>query len=236
MKKSKAFFIRILGISLFIGFINCKERSTDQHGKNNEVVAPAQIIPIAQAESFYDNYTKRRVKLIEKYEDSINNSKTHDQKNQMIDAVKPKDSFIAARYVSYDYKTIKQYMDYVEQEAKKANVDITSLRFYFSNYPNKEKFDNGDKIRHPRQNSIMISPALEKNGNEFLFYIANLAGQQNEAVLLSDDFQDLDKGTGNTSSENKSAAYASFIPVIAKPVQHNKLSLTMNRGNGFPPQ
>ena len=100
-----------------------------------EVQAPAQIVQIDQAKSMYDNYSVRRVPMIQHYEDSINRGdgdgkkKQQKMKNQEA-TLKP---FDVARFVAYDYKTIKQYMDYIEQEADAAGVEISTLRLYFSN-------------------------------------------------------------------------------------------------------
>ncbi|MFS4467175.1 hypothetical protein [Maribacter sp. 2210JD10-5] len=239
MKKSKQLCLSVFGI-LLITVTSCKELKSDpkEPQEEIEVVAPAQIIPVAQAESFYNNYTKRRAKLIRKYEDSIDRGKRYtdlkQQKRQMsAETTRPKDSFIVARYVSYDYKTIKQYLNYVEQEAKKANVDIASLRFYFSNYPNKKKFHNGEPVYHPRQNSILISPTLKKGGEEFLFYTSVLENDGRAAMLLSDQFEDLDKGYGDNYKESQKV-YASFAPTT-KAFQDGKNSLTLNRGGGVPP-
>lgn len=241
MKKSTTLFTKAFSFLLIMGLFSCGENNLDKKEKKIEVVAPSQIIPIAQAESFYNNYSRRRVPLIQKYEDSINRANRNEdpkkQKTISSEIDKSVDSFIVARYVSYDYKTIKEYLDYVEQEAKKADVEVSSLRFYFSNYPNKKEFYNGETIYHPRQNSIMISPTLEKNGEEFLFYTSNLDDEKSQAVLLSDEFVDLkEKGIGdNLETNNK--AYATFAPFkTTKVIQGNGNSLTMNRGGGSPPK
>ncbi len=187
-----------------------------------EVVAPNQIIPVDQAKNMYDNYSKRRIPLIQQYEDSINRDSNIGKE------------FVPSRFVSYDYETIKQYIAFIEQEAKKANEDISTLRFYFSNYPDKLFFENKDSILHPRQNSIMLSPTVKKGNKDYLFYIGGTQEKQ-EAVLLSDNFEELN-GIGNNNEKPKS--YASSIPNLlnlSSPALYAGSSVTMNRGGNSPP-
>ncbi len=185
------------------------------------VVAPSQIVPVDQAKNMYDNYSKRRVPLIQQYEDSINREQNIGKE------------FAPSRFVSYDYKTIKQYIAYIEQEAKKANEDISTLRFYFSNYPDKPFFENKDSILHPRQNSIMLSPTVKRKDKDYLFYIGGTEEKQ-EAILLSDNFVELN-GIGIKSEKLKS--YAMSFPSFTKPnvTFYSGSSVTMNRGSSSPP-
>jgi hypothetical protein len=151
--------------------------------------------------------------------------------------------FDVARYVYYDYETIKQYMAYIEQEAKLAGVEISTLRFYFSNYPDETLFENGkDSILHPRQNSLLISPTVKKGKADYIFYIDDTHKEKPRAVILSADFGPM-KGfeTGNVSLEEH-RSFATFVPSFANtkapttisPYKSGK-SLTMNRGTGAPP-
>jgi len=216
-------------LSLFVFSFNCCAEKMEKEGEETpEVLAPAQIVQIDQAKEMYENYTDRRLPLIQHYEDSINGGK---------------EKFDVARYVSYDYETIKQYLAFIEQEAKKANVEISGLRFYFSNYPKGPKFENGESIVHPRQNSVMLSPTLKRGERDYLFYIGGTEAKQ-EPVLLSDSFGAVKaKGMG-TTSETKDMSYASIIPNL--PIKAGSkatlnasfyvgTSLIMNRGTGAPP-
>ncbi len=200
-------------------FFSCGDKKEPR--SKEEVVAPSQIVPVDQAKNMYDNYSKRRVPLIQQYEDSINREQNIGKE------------FAPSRFVSYDYKTIKQYIAYIEQEAKKANVDISTLRFYFSNYPDKPFFENKDSILHPRQNSIMLSPTVQKGDQDYLFYIGGSQEKQ-EAILLSDNFEEL-KGIG--SSQEKLKSYASSVPSFTNPspIIYAGTSVTMNRGGNSPP-
>lgn len=249
MTKTKNFlcFFCVLSLSV-LSFSSCEEKMEKETKDLPEVLAPAQIVAIDHAKQMYDFYTDRRVPLIQRYEDSINRTKPNDKVRQEKKAqadsgfeIEGK-KFDVARYVSYDYETIKQYMAYIEQEAKKANVEISGLRFYFSNYPDKPFFDNKDSIVHPRQNSVMLSPTLKKGNRDFLFYIGGTEAKQ-EAVLLTDSFGAIitDKTGASTTHDNRS--YASFMPSLTNSTVNSTLnssfyagsSLTMNKGTSAPP-
>ena len=249
MIKAKKLLFRLIVLSIFVfSFTSCVEKTEKEKEETAVVLAPTQIIPVVQAKDMYDNYSKRRVPLIQHYEDSINRyshgKKIRQEKKSGEDMQMSKDGkpFDVARYVSYDYATIKQYLAFIEQEAKMANVEISGLRFYFSNYPKGQKFVNGDSIVHPRQNSVMLSPTLKEGEREYLFYIGGTEAKQ-EAVLLSDSFGSVNgQGMGDISNEDQKS-YASFIPSINKTSANTTLnasfyagtSLTMNRGQGAPP-
>ncbi len=228
MIREKKTLLSLLVLStLIFSFNSCAEKMEKEKEEVPEVLAPTQIVQIDQAKEMYENYSDRRLPLIQKYEDSINGGK---------------EKFDVARYVSYDYKTIKQYLAFVEQEAKKANVEISGLRFYFSNYPKGPNFENGDSIVHPRQNSVMLSPTLKEGEREYLFYIGGTEAKQ-EAVLLSDSFGSVnEQGMGDIGNGDQKS-YASFMPSLNKTNANTTLnasfyagtSLTMNRGNGVPP-
>jgi hypothetical protein len=212
-----------------------------EHANEIPVKAPEQIIEISDAKDMYERYGERRVPLIQRYEDSINSGRAGDKiqqrakgdKNQGQMQAAP-EKFDVARYVYYDYATIKNYIAYIEQEAKAANVDISTLRFYFSNY------SEDPKNVHPRQNSIMLSPTIKKGDRDYLFYIGDLDGKA-EAVLLNDAFGLVDaEGMGNAAS-NDGKSYAAFMPnLITKskaslPYYQGGKSVTMNEGNSAPP-
>lgn len=245
-KKSLA----ILLFSLFMSFglTNCKDHKgqQDDDSKHDLVKKPDEIIQVAEAKNFYDIYEKRRVHLIQKYEDSIdgyyNNDKIRQERNTQDVQEDPNDPngkrFDVARYVYWDYDTIKNYLKYIEQEAKAANIEISTLRFYFSNYPE----DDASAV-HPRQNSIMITPTLHRNDREYIFSINDSDTENLRPMLLSDSFgliQNPEKGMGASYGAEK-RSYASFIPHSVKPNNNNtrppfaSSSVTMNKGNSAPP-
>ena len=245
--KNSLLCLCVLSLSV-LNLSSCEEKMEKEKENLPEVMAPAQIVEIAQAKQMYDFYSDRRVPLIQRYEDSINRSKYNDkirqQKKANVKSGNDNDEkkFDVARYVSYDYKTIKQYLAFIEQEAKKANVEISGLRFYFSNYPDKPFFDNKDSVLHPRQNSVMLSPTLKKGKREYLFYIGGTEAQQ-EAVLLTDSFGPIKtEGMGATPTHGI-RSYASIMPNLTNNTINTTLnssfyagsSLTMNKGTAAPP-
>lgn len=218
--RNKKPHLLLLFFIILLSLHSCSD-SEKKETVEEEVSAPEQIIPISEAKSMYRNYSERRLPLIQKYEDSINRETGLDNK------------FDVTRYVSYDYETIKQYLTYIEAEAKKADVEISTLRFYFSNYPDKPVFNVNDSVLHPRQNSIILSPTLKKGDKNYLFYVENTT-ENTKPILLSDSFGEI-KGFGLNKVNQKS--HASIIPKFTKPnaPMFAEKSLTMNRGHSSPP-
>lgn len=241
-KKSLFSLFLIFAISLTL--FNCREIDKDGNPQDKPVEAPTEIVSIDEARTMYKAYGDRRVPLIQHYEDSIDGYSNEDkiqqkqmEQNNQADPNDPNgERFDVARYVHWDYKTIKKYLKYIEQEAEAADVEISTLRFYFSNY------DENPENVHPRQNSIMISPTLEQNGREYIFVIDDQDPENQKPILLTDSFgpvQNQEKGMGNLNEDGKKS-YASFIPSIAEsnsvvfPYYQGK-SMTMNKGGGAPP-
>ncbi len=239
-------FVSLLAMAIMVlAFSNCKPDSRDQDGDGpaTEIDAPDQIVSVEEARSMYTNYSERRIPLIQHYEDSINRSggniKTQ-QDNPPGEAASA--AFDVARFTYYDLKTIKQYIQYIEQEAKRANVEISSLRLYFSNYPDQEKFESGKPVVHPRQNSLFMIPTLKKGDREYGFYIMpNEKGVWNPA-LLGDQLQPVDTQGIGTANGKEGKAYASFVPLPSGPDYLNPAipfapgkSLILNEGNMVPP-
>ena len=229
MKRPTTLSIKITLFFALTAIISCNQpqkANTPKNKKNIVVEAPAQLIAIPEARSMYESYSKRRVPLIQHYEDSINRIHKEDKE------------FDVGRFVYYDYKTIKQYIAFIEQEAADADVEISTLRFYFSNYPDEVVFKNTkDSIKHPRQNSIMLSPTYNDGKRDYLFYIAQGA-KGKQAVPLTNDFEDI-KGY-STRIQERNKVYASIAPssnstsTATLSLQESQ-SLTLNRGSGVPP-
>lgn len=247
---------RVLSVLLFsllisFGFTNCKDPKTSQPHDDPEpetVKKPTEVIETEVARIQYDTYKKRRVDLIQKYEDSVDGyydkGKIRQQQNSQKALLDPNDPngerFDVARYVSWNYETIKNYLKYIEQEAKAANVEISTLRFYFSNYP-----VNDISNVHPRQNSIMITPTLHQNDREYIFSIDDSDIKNIKPQLLTNGFIPIDplveKGLGTIDDEDK-RSHASFFPnspettinTITGPYMAAR-SVTMNKGNSAPP-
>lgn len=184
------------------------EPRTPEEPQEEKISPPEGIISLEESKSLYDNYTRNRAVMIEKYEmESI-----------------PDEEFIPARLTSFTYAEIKDYMAYVEQEATEAGVKIESLRFYFANYPNKEHFPDGKKVVHPRQNSIFIVPTTVLDGQEYGFYI----GADGKAKPIKDL-------VGSMKMESKEGANTSQASMVPYPIQDKNTSLNLNHGNSNPP-
>lgn len=232
----KLLFVSILIFSV-TAFIGCKDQTNGDKEPSTELEVPDQIISIEQARVLYDNYSKHRVPLIQQYEDSgrIGDQEGKMQQNMMRKQSQEieKDTFDVARYGYYDYQTIKDYLAYIEQEAKKAGEDISTLRIYFSNYPDEDKFV------HPRQNSFLIMPTIKRGDRDYAFFIAE-EQSESRAVLLGDQLQEeVQKGLG-TLQKQSNKAYASIMPSTnniktSSNYFQNKKSLIMNEGNMVPP-
>ncbi|TXN34906.1 hypothetical protein FVB32_09915 [Flagellimonas hymeniacidonis] len=215
MKNTKKVTPFILGaMLLFLGACQEKPKKEEPHEEPKErVKPPKQIISLETSKELYDNYSKNRAELIQSYEAEENDD----------------ENFKAARFASWDFKTIKQYIAFIEQEAKDAKVDISTIRFYYANYPNKKRFPDGKKVIHPRQNSIIILPTMKVDGTDYGFYI----GEDGKAKLIKDAVDA--KGIGSTSEQN-GKSYASFAPNFsAPPALFAGQSLNMNHGNSGPP-
>lgn len=163
-------------------FISCQESIGGPDP--GPVNPPSQIISVERASEMYDSYSLRRVPIIKKYEDSIASDIA---------------SFTPTRYAKYDLETIKQYVAYVEYQAKLANVDVKTLRFYLSNYPNSEKFPNGDNVRYPKRNSLFMVPTMEYNGQNVGFSIEEVDGKYSAVPINSN---------ANTGEDNQNKSQA----------------------------
>ncbi|AWX43553.1 hypothetical protein HME9304_00542 [Flagellimonas maritima] len=218
MKNTKKIAYPILGaIFLFLGACQQTPKKEDPNHEPEptpqKVKPPKQIITLEESKSLYDNYTKNRVELIRDYE-------LHENKDE---------KFKPSRFIAFDYDTMKQYMAFIEQEANEAKVDISTIRFYFANYPNEGRFSDGQKVVHPRQNSIFMLPTMNVNGQNYGFYIDADGNARRVKDAVSPN------GIGNTSkTEGKS--YASFGPSFSNAfIAQEDQSLTLNHGSSGPP-
>ena len=225
MKNLKRTYAKLCAGALIVfGFTSCeqkKEKTPVTEPVTEEISAPKQIVSVAQAKTMYDAYGERRVGLIEKYENELD----------------PEKKFDVARFGYYDYNTIKEYIKYIEQEAKKANVEISSLRFYFSNYPDKKTFEDGREIKHPKQNSFFIIPAVkDKDNREYGFYIREEDDGKNVPVLLTDNLEPKKDREMDRMQSQESKSEASFMPTTSPaPYYVTNKSLVLNEANMVPP-
>ena len=213
MKLTKDLWKPLLLAGGILALASCGQQDRKQQQQpqeTRETEAPKQIIPLETAREYYTNYSERRAGLIAHYEDSINLARGI------------KDSFPVARYVSFDYQVIKQYMAYIEQEAARVGTDISSLRIYLSNNPDDPSYT------HPRQNSVFLIPAVNLEGGQYGLYIRG-----DQPGYLNMELQPWQpKGMGMLPEPGHKAE-AGFLssPVL---IQGQK-SLILNFGGSGPP-
>lgn len=184
------------------------------------VTPPKEIISVERAAEMYESYSARRVPIIKKYEDSITSDGS---------------LFKPTRFAEYDLETIKQYIAYVEYQAKQAEVDVKTLRFYLSNYPNSEKYANGDKVRYPRRNSFFILPTMEYNGDNVGFSIEEVDGKFT-AVPINKGTNKKEEGQNKAQTNSEGQLNeAGFFMVGSSSVQGGTTSLILNDGQLVPP-
>ncbi len=169
MKNNLFLFYALLIILSCLTSCNDAKKDNKTTRTSKEVTAPSQIISIDEAKSFYDNYSEKRAKLIEGIEGPFEDGS----------------DFSASRFGDYDLQTIKDYISYLEQQADEAGVEIETLRFYFSTYPDKKDFPDKKEIKHPRQNSFFILPTMKVDTTNLGFYIKTEQGKK-EALLIRD--------------------------------------------------
>lgn len=98
----------VFGIILFSGCNENNKTKPQQEEKEQDiekpllVEAPKDIISLEQANAIYTNYSEHRIPIIENYETKRR---------------APSDKFEAARFVDFDYETLKKYLAYIDQEA-----------------------------------------------------------------------------------------------------------------------
>lgn len=206
-------------IFINLTFIGCQEPTgTNDPGP---VKPPNEIISVEHAAQMYENYSERRVPIIKKYEDSISSDTTQ---------------FTPTRYAEYDLETIKQYIAFIEYEANQVNVDIKTLRFYLSNYPNSDKFEDGGNVKYPRRNSFFMLPTMEYNGKNVGFSIEDVDGNYTAVPINQNTpIKERDKNKGQSDSEGQLNEAGFFMSGSTTVPSKRPTSLILNDGQLMPP-
>ena len=223
MKHLQMPFVVLCGAACLL-FGSCETQSKKTEEAAEKTVAtvnpPKDLISLKEAKSMFDSYSEHRVPIIEAYETQRD----------------PEQDFVVGRFVSFDYEMIKQYIEYVDQEAQKAGVEVESLRFYFSNLPNEKNYPNGRDVVHPRQNGIFILPTTHnaQRNQEYGFYI----GSDGKAKLIR-DWSAAQKGQSSLGRPERTSqsSRASLNPFSWSPsaVLQDNGSLILNFGQAAPP-
>jgi len=208
MKNINSLKIVVLGLGL-TSLVACrtevKPEETPEKEPLQEVKAPEGIITLEESKKLYDNYTRYRAESIEKFE-------KENFENQ---------EFVATRYTDFDYKDLKQYIEFVEQEAAKANVDVSTVRVYYAN--------NGGKTH---QNSIFFVPTLKKGKENYGFYI----GADGSAQLIKDRVRvDVQQQGAKVLKKNELEKAHPSTLTVSTAMLFDDQSLAYNKGGSGPP-
>lgn len=216
-KKRCCYFLLTLATVLFVS--SCVE-PTIQNDPPYEGPPKGNIISVERAKEMYDTYTQRRIPIIQEYEDSI-----------VSDGIK----FEPTRYVEFDLETMKQYIAYIEHEAKLAEVDIKTLLFFLANYPNSRTFENGDVVKYPRKNTLFMVPTMEYEGKNVGFSIEESNGKYtavplNKSVAKRNGETEAGSQTDASGQINEAGFFVSNTTAVGETI-----SLIMNEGEITPP-
>jgi len=213
MKLLKTYAGVAFAIALFLG--SCEEipkkkqnPDAEKMEAKEEIGEPNQIISLADADSLYVNYTKRRANVIYELEAG----------EQDADGKR----FVPTRFVSFSLAAIKEYLKYVEQESAKAGVKPDSLRIYLGNYGKQLK-----KKKDINHNTVFLLPAAKTKAGYGGIYI----GENGKAKLIRNYFK-----SGEESDGGEPKSEASFMPSFnSSLMQVGSKSFIFNRGDGGPP-
>ncbi len=201
----------LMAIGLAILTLSCEQQKKEHQPEptpevEKVVKAPEGIISLADADSLYVDYSDRRANNIAKIE------------SQNQEDGKP---FVPTRFVAFNIDTLKQYIAYVEQEAKKGGTKTDSLRIYFGNYGKRNK-------KYLRRNTVFIVPAAEVDGDYGGIFIA----ADGKAQLIRDWIREYQGNGQDNEQKSKASLLPNFSPT---PNLYNGGSLTLNHGGSGPP-
>ncbi|WP_299678116.1 hypothetical protein [uncultured Dokdonia sp.] len=131
-------------------FLSCEEDNSIVNETANSITTlpPKNIIPVTDANIMYQEYGAERAKFLE--ENLIKKSSLN--------------SYQATRTFMLDFQTLKQYITYIEQESLNAGVNIESLGFYFSKYPdNNGKLSFEIKNQNAGAETLFLNPMATFN-------------------------------------------------------------------------
>ncbi len=135
---------------------------------------PGNIIPLAEADSLYQNYGNSRISLIELAENITEEGDTIPKEDANYKQ--------ATRLVSFSFAEMKKYMAYVEQQADSAGVEIKELRVYFGKNKKGLKKDAGKATVFFNPAALLDLPDGTKDVVSFA--IVNLPDGTKKAVAV----------------------------------------------------
>jgi len=123
------------------------------------IAPPKTIIDVQEAEDMYHRYGKDIAPILEKN----------------------KSNFKATRSLSIDYKTLKDYIAFIEQEAAEANkTEITGLRIYFAKY---------EDSKNDGRATVFLNPIMEYGGpgvNDDVAFAIDKSTNPSKAVFVKE--------------------------------------------------
>lgn len=246
MKKAQKFVYKSISLFLLVFIYSCvvDEKKVECPECDCPVADEAYdngIIFPDKAEKLYGNYENRRVGLIQDYEDAFDEEKggkknqKQESQNQSGENNDDADGgkFKVARYVSFDYEDLKKYLAYVENEAKLSGEELSTMRFYFANYANEQKFEDGKPVLHPRQNSIMMSPTVKRDSEDHIFYTTDGIAGKRKIVLLDNDFKRR-QGEEQPDPKSEASLLPAFLSASSPALMFAPRSTTKNEGSSHP--
>ena len=202
-------FLSIAAMSLIL-FTACENGGETKSVER--VDPPKQIISKEQAAVLFQEYTNSRVPCAVAAQDSA-----------------AQEAFVPARYTEFDFKVIKKYIEYIDQEAKAAKKEIKTLRVYYAVYP-------PDSEKDKNKTTVFMVPSTDFDGKNMAFEV-HREGESTEAVAIPWDF-----GTGiKQMGMNVQQDQRQFAGFTLKPFSHyvgstySNGSLVLNDGTTAPP-
>lgn len=191
-----------------LAFISCNQGTdTTSTASTEPLLPPDMIIPVQEAEDLYHRYGTDRTFLIE---NAIN---VNDQGDPI--AMDDPAYVQATRSLTVDYKELKNYLAFIEQQASNAKTDITGLRIYFGQYAASKNDGRATMFMNP----------VKKYGtggitDDVAFAIDN-SGRKPKAVYVKDCYK-MPNSAGNQAN-------------LTMPVQGTIQSLAGNDSPWRPP-
>ncbi|WP_378185739.1 hypothetical protein ACE939_11545 [Aquimarina sp. W85] len=178
---------------------------------------PQELISFNEIIDLYDNYHGID-SLIQKY----TRQKSSDP------------SFVASKAVTFDYQELKNYLAFIEKNSVKANIKISSLRFYFGKYQNMK-----DKTKANRQ-TLFYNPTtiFNVNGKDVeLSYAIESNSKGTRVIPLSKILDSVKKVKGIDITTKQTTSEASLLPLssIISATANVVESQAGNRGQVTPP-
>lgn len=171
MKKLKLLLPLFLA-GLFI--VSCGEKPNDNGHDTETIPEPVHIISVEQAELLYSDYTENRVDLIE-------NAQNVDENGKPIPEDDPR-YIPATRALYVDYKELKKYLKYIDQQAGAADVNVKNLRIYIGKYPDDSTPEEiGGK--RPGSETVFLNPTTQFDFGEASF--ATQIGPKGDTIAVS---------------------------------------------------